>query len=126
MLKKSIQIGAAYQSILNQLNCGIPVPSCSDSSLSFISPTIEVTNEDVYMNTFIEDYCGEISKVVVRFHSYHGAIDYELVYRGQNYYARKRGKNEIENFILFQDGELLAYDWHGNIIDRRRVPIQTP
>ena len=75
------------------------------------------------MSTYISSGCGEISKVVARFNSYDGDIDYELVDRGQNYFALKRGINEITDFDLLQDSQLLAYDEYGYLISLRRVPI---
>ena len=122
-IKENIQIGEAYQSILNQIGCGVPVLSCSNPAQAFLSPAIETTNEDLYMSTNISRGCGEISRVVVRFNSYDGDIDYELVYRGQNYFALKRGVNEITNFDLLQDSQLLAYNDDGSLVGYRRVPI---
>ena len=76
--------------------------SCSYSDQMFINPTVKTTDSDIYMNTYLEDRCS-VDKVVVRFNSFEGDIDYELVHRGQNYYAIKRGANEISDFDLLED-----------------------
>lgn len=123
-VEKNIHIGTAYKSILSQASCGgVPEGSCSFSSQTFTSPVIQETNTDVYMNTFIEDYCGEVASVFVRFESYYGDIDYELVHRGQNYYALKKDIYEIIDFDLFQEGVFLAYDSSGGLIGQKRVRI---
>ncbi|MBU8881127.1 S-layer homology domain-containing protein [Bacillus sp. FJAT-29790] len=118
---ENIHIGSAYQSILNEVTCDIPAPSCSYSDQMFISPTLEYTSTDFYMNTYINENCGEIARVLLRFHSFDGNIDYELVHRGQNYYALKKSMNEISELLLYQGGTFLAYDLNGYLVGQKSV-----
>ena len=112
---ENIDIGTAYQSILSDITCGVPVESCALLSQAFSSPTIEYTNSDVFMYTDVKEACGEIAKVVLRFDSYNGYLDYELVDRGQNHFKLRKGLHEVSNFALYEEGEFLAYDRYGSI-----------
>lgn len=123
-IEAAIQLGEAFQSILDSITCGGSIgKSCTYSELMFINPTVEITKTDIYMNTYLEEYC-RFDKVVVRFNSYGGDIDYELVHRGQNYYAIKRGADEILDYDLLEGAQILAFSSHGDIIASRNVPIQ--
>ncbi|KAB7707427.1 VWA domain-containing protein [Bacillus aerolatus] len=123
-VQENINIGTAYQSILNDISCGIPYPSCAQSSYVFSAPAIELTSTNFYMNTYINKNCGEIAKVVVRFHAAGGDIDYELIPRGQNYYALKKGRYEISKLDLFKEGTFLAYDTAGRLVGQRLISMR--
>ena len=123
-VEENIQLGKAYQSILDQITCGGAIGgSCSNPDQMFINPTVKTTDSDIYMNTYLENNCS-VEKVVVRFNSFEGDIDYELVHRGQNYYAIKRGSNEISDFNLLEDAQILAFNSYGYIIAYRDVSVQ--
>lgn len=122
----SVDLGHVYQSIIKEITCGVKLPTCSAASQIFVSPSVRLSVSDVFMETDIHDNCGDITKVIVRFVSDRGNIDYELVHRGQNNYRFIRGKNEIENIQLYKEAQFIAYDWHGNQIGAARTVIILP
>ncbi|MFD2443872.1 immunoglobulin-like domain-containing protein [Bacillus sp. CGMCC 1.16607] len=121
--EKNTDISIAYQSILYDVTCGVSYPVCSQSGYVFTSPKLEVTSSDFYMNTYINENCGEVDRVVLRLQSTDGDIDYELIHRGQNYYALQKEKNEIENFSLYNEGTFLAYNRDGTLVGQLRIPM---
>jgi len=121
---ENIDLGAAYQSILSEITCGVPASTCTFSSQAFISPTLETRGSEFFMNTYVTEGCGEIARVVLRFKSYQGDIDYELAYRGQSYFALKKGIYEISNFNLLEEGIFLAYDTKGKLVAERSVKMR--
>ncbi|MED4454501.1 S-layer homology domain-containing protein [Metabacillus fastidiosus] len=123
-VEKNTNIAGAYQIILQHINCGVPVMSCISPDLLFSNPIVEMKNSNVYMNTYVSNACGQVDKVVVRFNSMDGDIDYELIDRGQNYYALKKGMYEISYYMLHKEAVFLAYDSSGNIMSQKRVLIK--
>ncbi|WP_180954089.1 S-layer homology domain-containing protein [Bacillus sp. M6-12] len=123
--QKNTDIGGVYQMILNEIACGVPSPGCSQSSLVFSSPAIEKTSEEFFMRTFINDNCGDIARVVVRFNAPDGDVDYDLIPRGQNFYAIEKGNYEISNLTLQAGGTFLAYNDQGTLVGQIRVPLLT-
>lgn len=117
-------IGTAYQSIIDKISCVQTAPGCSYLNQGFINPSIKATNINLYMNTFVAESCGDIARVIVRFNSLEGDIDYELIYRGQNYYAIEKGIYEIVDFSLFSEGTFISYDIYGTPIGSMIVNIQ--
>ena len=71
------------------------------------------------MNTFINERCGTVDKVVLRLSSTKGDIDYVLIPRGQNLFALTKNINQISNFDLYDRGVFLAY--RGNVIITKEV-----
>jgi len=124
-VNEKIELHEAYQSILTEITCGVPAPSCSYSGIVFTSPTIETSNTDVYMNTYINEGCTDIERVIVRFKSLSGEIDYDLIYRGQNYFAIKKGKYEIIDLSLYTEATFLAYDRFGYLAGSKTVTIRS-
>ncbi|WP_158553410.1 VWA domain-containing protein [Peribacillus saganii] len=122
--QKNTDIGAVYQLILNEITCGISGPSCSQSSLVFSSAAIEKTSGEFFMRTFINDNCGEITRVVVRFKAPDGDVDYDLIPRGQDFFALEKGNYEIDNLTLEKEGTFLAYKGT-TLVGQIRVPVQT-
>lgn len=82
---------------------------------------MKITANDVFMETDIRETCGEIAKVIARFESTKGYIDYELVHRGQNNYRFIRGINEMENIQYYKEAQFLAYDRDGKQIGAART-----
>lgn len=121
---ENIQLHDAYQSILSAINCDVPAPSCSYNNYVFTSPTIEIDRGDLYMNTFVNSGCADIERVIVRFKSFDGNVDYDLEYRGQNYFAIKKGQYEIIDLTLFTEATFLAYDRHGTLAGSQIVSIR--
>ncbi|MGN7387247.1 S-layer homology domain-containing protein [Sporosarcina sp. SAFN-015] len=120
-ISDSIDLGLVYQSILDEITCGVKLPTCSSASQIFVSPSVKITANDVFMETDIRETCGEIAKVIVRFESTKGYIDYELVHRGQNNYRFIRGINEMENIQYYKEAQFLAYDRDGKQIGAART-----
>ncbi|MFS0576581.1 S-layer homology domain-containing protein [Sporosarcina sp. 179-K 3D1 HS] len=122
-INDSSEIAIAYQSILAAITCGTPPPTCGASDLAFSSPSITRTGSEVLMFTEVREGCGEIAKVVVRFHSNHGTVDYQLYGRGQDIFRLDKPIREITNFDLYTEGEFLAFDRTGKLVGVRKVPI---
>ncbi|MBO0588906.1 S-layer homology domain-containing protein [Sporosarcina sp. E16_8] len=113
---ESIDLGIAYQSILSEVTCGIPAPTCTTASHLFRSPTLERTSSSFFMSTYINERCSVPARVILRFNSLQGDIDYELIPRGQGLYALTKEINEIANFDLYSEGVFIAFgkDRYGN------------
>ncbi|BAQ10063.1 hypothetical protein OXB_1592 [Bacillus sp. OxB-1] len=122
-INESSEITTAYQAILAAITCGTPPPTCGASDLTFFSPSITRTGSEVRMITEVREGCGEIAKVVVRFHSNHGTVDYEMYGRGQDIFRLDKPVREITHFDLYTEGEFLAFDRDGKLVGSRRVPI---
>lgn len=120
-ISDSIDLGLVYQSILDEITCGVKLPTCSSASQMFVSPSVKIMSRDVFMETDIRESCGEIAKVIVRFESSKGYIDYELVHRGQNNYRFIRGVNEIEDIHYYKEAQFLAYGRDGKQIGGTRI-----
>lgn len=120
----SSEISTAYQSILEAITCGTPPPTCGTSDLVFSSPLLEKTSTHLVMLTEVRENCGEIAKVIVRFYSNHGTVDYQLYGRGQDVFRLDKPIQEITNFHLYSEGEFLAFDQDGKLVGSRKVPIQ--
>lgn len=117
---ESADLGAAYQSILTDVNCGIPAWTCTSASQMFRSPTLERTQSAFFMSTFVNERCGDVARVVLRFNSFEGDIDYDLIPRGQGLYALTKEINEIKNFDLYTEGVFIAIDRSGNELPGQR------
>ncbi|QTD41070.1 S-layer homology domain-containing protein [Sporosarcina sp. Te-1] len=120
----SKEIASTYQSILDEITCGIKGQTCSATSQVFSSPLLEFRGNDFFMSTDVRSNC-DIAKVIVRFQSNQGDIDYELVDRGQNHYKLTRGLQELVDLRLFDEGLFIAYDRNNKQIgDPKRVIIK--
>lgn len=123
-VEKSSDISTAYQTILNEVSCGELFLGCSPSGMVFTEPTLRMTNSTFYMDTMIEKACEEeVKRVVLRLHSINGHIDYELIDRGQNYYALKKDMTDINDYVYFDEGTFLAFDEAGVLIGKRVISI---
>lgn len=122
-IEENIDIGTAYQSIFTAITCGIPMPSCTNLSQAFSEPMLEIKSTQFYMHTFVRQGCGDIERVVLRLKSAEGDIDYDLVSRGQRYFALKKGINEISNFELYEEGIFLAYDRAGKLVGEKLIKM---
>ena len=76
------------------------------------------------MNTFIDGSCKDIKKVIVQFTSLEGKVDYELIYRGQSYFALEKRLDEIIDLSLFSEGTFIGYDADEKIIAVTPVIIE--
>lgn len=123
-VKENVNLVEAYQSILDEVTCETYAPGCSPINQGFISPTIKLTKSSFYMNTFIDIACGDIKRVIVRFTSLEGEVDYELIYRGQNNFALEKRLDEIIDLSLFSEGLFLSYDGNNNLVGMKEVTIQ--
>lgn len=123
-IQDSIELPMVYQSILQEINCGVPMPTCSLTATVFDFPSVKVTNNDVLMETEVSNACGTIGKVIVRFSSHSGDLDYELAHRGHNIYMMNKGQYEIRDFQLASYATFLAYDQNGRLVGERKVTIQ--
>ncbi|WP_050180671.1 VWA domain-containing protein [Domibacillus robiginosus] len=125
-VEKSSQLSTAYQTILTELSCGELFLGCSPSGNVFSAPSLRETEDTFYMNTFIDEGCsGEVKRVIVRFHSSEGSIDYDLIYRGQRYFALKKDMEEIIPLALEREGTFLAFDKDGILLGSRTIPRLT-
>ncbi|WP_153730546.1 S-layer homology domain-containing protein [Sporosarcina obsidiansis] len=120
----SLELPQIYQSILQDINCGIPLPTCSLLSSVFDSPSVKLTSRDILMETEVSNACGTIQKVIVRFSSRSGDLDYELAHRGHNIYMMSKGIFEIQDFQIASLATFLAYDEDGNLVGEQKVKIQ--
>lgn len=123
-IKENVELPLAYQSILQEINCGTSLPTCSLVASVFNSPSVKLTNRDLLMETEVSNACGTINKVIVRFSSRSGDLDYELAHRGHNFYMMNKGLFEIQDFQLTADATFIAYDLKGKEIGRQKVKIQ--
>ena len=121
---ESIDLGIAYQSILSEVTCDIPAPTCSIASHLFRLPTLERTSSSFFMSTYINERCGVPARVILRFNSLQGDIDYELIPRGQGLYALTKEINEITNFDLYSEGVFIAFDKYGDEIGKKYVQMK--
>ncbi|ARD48961.1 S-layer homology domain-containing protein [Sporosarcina sp. P33] len=123
-IKENIELTSVYQSILQEINCGIPIPACPLSGAIFESPSVVRSDQDVRMSTELMPGCGPVSKVIVRFSSTDGHLDYELTHRGQGIYQLNKKSYELEDFLLRGNAVFIAYDKAGNKIGEQIVPIR--
>lgn len=122
---ESSDLGTAYQSILSEVTCGIPTWTCTTASQLFRSPSLERTSTSFFMSTYINERCEVPAKVILRFNSLQGDIDYELIPRGQGLFALTKEINEISNFDLYREGVFIAFDSRGNELSKRFVQMKT-
>lgn len=121
----SIELGLVYQSILKEITCGEKALTCSSASMLFENSSVTATSSQVVMETDLREGCGQIAKVVVRFNSNKGNIDYELVHRGHNNYRFIIGKDEIANYHLYTSAQFIAYDRDNKQVGAiKTVPIK--
>ncbi|AXH98341.1 VWA domain-containing protein [Sporosarcina sp. PTS2304] len=123
-IKEDIELPLVYQSILQEINCGNPLPTCSLIASVFESASVKLTSHDVLMETELVDACGTISKVIVRFSSSHGDLDYELTHRGQNLYMLNKKLFEIQDFQIKDHATFLAFDRNDKLLGKQRVHIE--
>lgn len=123
-IKDSIELPLVYQSILQEINCGTPIETCSLSASIFQSPSVKLTASDIRMSTELLTACGPINKVIVRFSSKDGNLDYELTHRRQGIYMLNKKQYEIEDFQLSSDATFIAYDSSGKEIGQQKVRIE--
>lgn len=122
--EKSSDIGKAYQSILNQITCGELYAGCTQSDFLFSSPSIIMNNAAFSMNTFVSSACSaDVDRVALQFQSASGTLEYELIPRGQHYFALEKDVAELSRFVLINEGTFFAYNQKGDIIGHQRVPI---
>lgn len=121
----SIDLGLVYQSILQEITCGETALTCSSASMLFENSSVTFGAPKVVMETDLREGCGQIAKVVVRFNSIKGNIDYELVHRGHNSYRFIMNKDEIANYHLYTTAQFIAYDRGNNQVGAiKTVPIK--
>lgn len=121
----SIDLGLVYQSILQEITCGKPAATCSTASMLFDNPAVTTSPSQVVMETDLREGCGNIAKVLVRFNSDKGNIDYELVHRGHNNYRFIIGKDEIIDYNLYTSAQFIALDRNNNQVGAiKTVPIK--
>ncbi|WP_313238245.1 VWA domain-containing protein [Sporosarcina ureae] len=123
-IKENIELPLVYQSILQEINCGIPVETCSLSASIFESPSVKLENGDIRMYTELLSACGPIDKVIVRFSSIDGNLDYELTHRRQGIYMLNKKHYEIQDFLLNPNATFIAYDSAGKVIGQQKVQIE--
>lgn len=120
----SNELSGTYQSILDEITCGAKGQTCSAATQIFSSPALEFKGNDFFMSTDVRNQC-DIAKVIVRFQSNQGDIDYELVDRGQNHYKLTRSLQELVDLRLFDEGLFIAFGPKGRQIgEPKRVIIK--
>ena len=123
-IKENIELPLVYQSILQEINCGTPIESCSLSASIFESPSVQLTDRDILMSTEVLSACGPIDRVIVRFSSTDGHLDYELTHRRQGIYMLNKKRYEIQDFDLSSDVTFVALDQAGNEVGKQKVRIE--
>lgn len=124
-VEHSEDLSVAFQSILSAVTCNTPpISSCGISSSIFTEPTLRTMGNEFLMSTFVDDNCGEVTRVVLRFNSVQGDIDYELAHRNQGYFELKKGTYEIHNFQLLREGTFLAYNAKGELVGEKRIMLR--
>jgi len=122
-IHEATNLSLVYQAILDSMSCGVPQPTCSALESVFLSPQVEVRGNDLLMSTNASNVCGQIGKVIVRFSSLSGDLDYQLIHRGQDYYTLTKGIYEITDFALQNTAVFYAFDLNGNQIGKKSVNI---
>ena len=76
------------------------------------------------MSTEVLSACGPIDRVIVRFSSTDGHLDYELTHRRQGIYMLNKKRYEIQDFDLSSDVTFVALDQAGNEVGKQKVRIE--
>lgn len=122
-VQESTELSLIYQAILQEINCGIPMPSCSTVVSIFHSPVVKLRGNEFIMETEASNTCGTLDKVIVRFSSVHGDVDYRLIPRGQNFYKLNKYLHEIKDIHLYDRATFIGFVGE-NEVSRQTVSIQ--
>lgn len=122
-VSKSSALSTAYQTILSEVTCGEVLPACDQSFDAFIDPAIQPEADKVTLDTFTDFGCGAIQRVVVRLHSDSGDVDYELIYRGQGYFALVKEPTDLVDLDLYDTATFLAYDQANKLTAQESILI---
>lgn len=122
-ISEGIQLAEVYQNILQHLNCGIPIPMCSTLASIFEDPSVIIDWRDIKMQTKVSSACGKISRVIVRFSSADGDIDYELTHRRHGIYQMNKYAVELSAAALSSEAVFIAFDETGYESGREKVEI---
>ncbi|MEO4052104.1 VWA domain-containing protein [Solibacillus sp. CAU 1738] len=119
------KLHSAYQSIVDSILCAkfVSDASCDTSAGLFNSATVDITRSTVIMTAEISQNCTNVQAVQVRFSSYSGDVNYDLIARGQNVFKASRAIKKFDRFDLYNEVFFRAFDKDGNLIVEKQVDL---
>ena len=119
----NLQVHNVYQKIIDSILCKKTYASCLNPEDLFEDSTVSVRKGKITMNARIDSNCPNVAKVIVRYSSVSGDIQFELLKRSDSVFMLTKPVQTMEDFKINEEVEFLAYDKEGNLIALKEAKV---
>lgn len=118
------QLHFAYQSIIDSVLCGKIYSSCLNNPTLFNNTNVVIRSGKVIMSTRISTNCTDVAKVVVRYSSVYGDVQFELTKKNATLFNTTKYITQLEHFDVYEDVQFLAYNKDGEFLSSKTIKVQ--
>lgn len=119
----NMQLHKAYQVIIDSILCKKVYPSCINGGDLFDTSTVTIRKGNITMNARIPSDCPGVERVVVRYSSVSGDIQFDLTKRSDNVFMLTKTVQVMQDFKINTEVEFLAYDKDNNLLSSKKVKV---
>ncbi|MFJ7737776.1 VWA domain-containing protein [Lysinibacillus sp. NPDC097287] len=118
-----MQFHKAYQTIIDSILCKKVYPSCLNGGDLFDSSTVTIRKGIITMNARIPSDCPGVDRVVVRYSSVSGDIQFDLTKRSDSVFMLTKNVQVMQDFKINTEVEFIAYDKDNNLLSSKKVKV---
>ena len=118
-----MQFHKAYQTIIDSILCKKVYPSCINGGDLFDTATVSIRKGNITMNARIPSDCPGVERVVVRYSSVSGDIQFDLSKRSDGVFMLTKNVQVMQDFKINTEVEFIAYDKDNNLLSSKKVKV---
>lgn len=122
-VSNQMQLHKAYQTIIDSILCKKVYPSCINGEDLFETSTVTIRKGNITMNARIPSECPRVERVVVRYSSVSGDVQFELTKRSDSVFMLTKKVQVMQDFKINTEVEFLAYDQDNNLLSSKKVKV---
>ncbi|MFJ7950148.1 VWA domain-containing protein [Lysinibacillus sp. NPDC096418] len=120
-----MQFHKAYQTIIDSILCKKVYPSCLNGGDLFDTSTVTIRKGIITMSARIPSDCPGVERVVVRYSSVSGDIQFDLTKRSDSVFMLTKNVQVMQDFKINTEVEFIAYDKDNNLLSSKKVKVSS-
>ena len=120
-----MQFHKAYQTIIDSILCKKVYSSCINGGDLFDTSTVTIRKNVITMSARIPSDCPGVERVVVRYSSVSGDIQFDLTKRSDNVFMLSKNVQVMQDFKINTEVEFIAYDKDNNLLSSKKVKVSS-
>lgn len=122
-VSNQMQLHKAYQVIIDSILCKKVYPSCINGEDLFETSTVTIRKGNITMNARTASECPGVERIVVRYSSVSGDIQFDLTKRSDGVFMLTKNVQVMQDLKINTEVDFLAYDKDNNLLSSRKVKV---